>query len=747
MQKTVINLSKFCLTKPQLSVLSKGLTFVPTPKISIGPILDSVHEFERKFKILDYFPTFKRTKLPQSKLRDKSSWSPPDFKIDKSVIKCTSSILNEIKNLQVQSEKNNITREEANALNTLKHNRDIVIKKSDKSAAVVVMDKNDYITEGIRQLSNSDHYQQIDQPVFLETAVMITDILTNLRKHGHLTEKEFKYLLPAAEPRQRIFYMLPKIHKDPNSWPVPNIMPPGRPIVSDCSSESERISILIDEYIKTRATEHPSYIKDTYDFLDKVRGINLSQNSLLITLDVESMYTNIDHDQGIQAIKNKFSDSLGNMKFDAIIQLLEISLKRNDFIFDDKVFLQVQGTAMGRRYAPHYADIYMAEFETQALAKCDKQPDCYFRYLDDIFLIWSHGRDSFYDFLNIFNSHRSSIKFKAEINPNSVNFLDTTLFRSKDNVLEAKVYFKPTDTHQLLHKVSFHPRHTFPGLIRSQVTRFWRICSFPEDVHTACQILFQALAKRNYPKRKLRQLKNDTLRKLNSSNRLGYEIDIESSSRAGATACGGTKCLTCDIVPSCQNFTSSETNETYAINSKLDCDSSNIIYLYTCNMCNKQYVGETGWPLRHRNNQHRSAIMTGNSDYPLYNHLEKYHPNSIHKGTNNFTLVPIEQIPDLGGKTLNQLRRLEREYQWIETLGTLEPYGLNVKKLDKYERKKRNFDLFFTVPFSKTASLAAKIVKKHVAKYNKDEDKDIRVAVAYKKHKNLKDILVRSRLK
>ena len=459
------------------------------------------------------------------------------------------------------------------------------------------------------------------------------------------------------------------------------------------------------------------------------------------------MYTNIDHDQGIQAIKNKFSDRIGNMKFEAILQLLEISLKRNDFVFDDKVFLQVQGTAMGRRYAPHYADIYMAEFEKEALAKCDKQPDCYFRYLDDIFLIWSHGRDSFQDFLNVFNTHRPSIKFKAEINQTCVNFLDTTLFRSKENILEAKVYFKPTDTHQLLHKFSFHPRHTFPGLIRSQVTRFWRICSFPEDIQVACQTLFKALAKRNYPKRRLRQIKNDTLRTLNSRERLGYELNIESSSRAGATPCGSTKCLTCDIVPSCQNFTSSYTNETYAINSKLDCDSSNIIYLYTCNICHKQYVGETSWPLRHRNNQHRSSIMNNNGDYALYNHLLKYHPQSLHENVNNFSLVPIEQIPDLGGKTVNQLKRLEREYQWIETLGTLEPQGLNVKNLDKYKRKNKNFDLFFTVPYSKTASIAAKIVKRHIAKYNKNEGKDISVAVAYKKHKNLKDILVRSRLK
>lgn len=103
---------------------------------------------------------------------------------------------------------------------------------------------------------------------------------------------------------------------------------------------------------------------------------------------------------------------------------------------------------MGKKFAPHYADIFMAEFEKEALAKCTLKPDLYFRYLDDIFIVWSHGRTAFNDFLQIFNSHRASINFKAEVSSNSINFLDTTLFRSTDNSIHSKVYFKPTDTHQ-----------------------------------------------------------------------------------------------------------------------------------------------------------------------------------------------------------------------------------------------------------------------------------------------------------
>ena len=42
-----------------------------------------------------------------------------------------------------------------------------------------------------------------------------------------------------------------------------------------------------------------------------------------------------------------------------ITELLELSLKNNDFLFNNEWFLQISGTAMGVDYAPHYADIYV----------------------------------------------------------------------------------------------------------------------------------------------------------------------------------------------------------------------------------------------------------------------------------------------------------------------------------------------------------------------------------------------------
>ena len=44
-----------------------------------------------------------------------------------------------------------------------------------------------------------------------------------------------------------------------------------------------------------------------------------------------------------------------------ILQFPHITLTHNDFLFDNSFFLQTSGCAMGRKYSPAYADIYLAD--------------------------------------------------------------------------------------------------------------------------------------------------------------------------------------------------------------------------------------------------------------------------------------------------------------------------------------------------------------------------------------------------
>lgn len=70
--------------------------------------------------------------------------------------------------------------------------------------------------------------------------------------------------------RPRWFYLLPKIHKEPSLWSKPFLIPPGRPIVSECNSETYHTAEFIEYYLNTISNRHFSYIKDTYYFSEKL---------------------------------------------------------------------------------------------------------------------------------------------------------------------------------------------------------------------------------------------------------------------------------------------------------------------------------------------------------------------------------------------------------------------------------------------------------------------------------------------
>ena len=128
-----------------------------------------------------------------------------------------------------------------------------------------------YEQEGLRQLTNPKYYREIPESVCTDTVEKINQILTHLNNIGFISDDQYIYLLALVPAEPRSFYLLPKVHKDKAKWPNPR-MPEGRPIVADCGSETERICKFIDFFLKPLSNHHPSYIKDTYHFVAKIRG-------------------------------------------------------------------------------------------------------------------------------------------------------------------------------------------------------------------------------------------------------------------------------------------------------------------------------------------------------------------------------------------------------------------------------------------------------------------------------------------
>jgi hypothetical protein len=292
-------------------------------------------------------------------------------------------------------------------------------------------------------------------------------------------------------------------------------MPEGRPIVSDVDSESYRICSYIDSFLTKISNKHPAYLKNTYDFLDKIRNQNILPTDILVTADVSALYTNMKLDRTMQCVTEAFRQYPDRTRPDQqILELLDIILNNNDFTFNNQWFRQECGVSMGRAVGPSLANLYMVEFDRIAREGYHISPKFYFRFLDDIFFIWSGSLEELDKYITFLNSQIPGIKLTHEPHDTHVNFLDTTVYKHSTTnpdscTLQTRTYFKDTDTHQLLHTLSHHPKHTTKGILKSQFIRFKRLSSSREDYYNTCKILTKALMGRGYSRSLMLKLQRD----------------------------------------------------------------------------------------------------------------------------------------------------------------------------------------------------------------------------------------------
>ena len=120
---------------------------------------------------------------------------------------------------------------------------------------------------------------------------------------------------------------------------------------------------------------------------------------------------------------------------------------------------QISGTTIQTKFAPPYACIFMNQVESEFLKTQQHQPLVWFRYIDDIFFIWTHGQEKLEGFLDNFNKFHPNLRFTHEYSRKHVTFLDLDV-KIIDQKIFSNLHIKATDRHQYLHYTLSHPYHT-----------------------------------------------------------------------------------------------------------------------------------------------------------------------------------------------------------------------------------------------------------------------------------------------
>ena len=105
-----------------------------------------------------------------------------------------------------------------------------------------------------------------------------------------------------------------------------------------------------------------------------------------------------------------------------LCHLIRLILTMNSFSFNENYYLQIHGTAMGTQMVPSFANLFMGKLEREFVLTQSTKPQVWWRFSDDIFAIWTHGKQSLRKFIESLNHYHPTIKFTGTWSAEKVTF-------------------------------------------------------------------------------------------------------------------------------------------------------------------------------------------------------------------------------------------------------------------------------------------------------------------------------------
>ena len=193
------------------------------------------------------------------------------------------------------------------------------------------------------------------------------------------------------------------------------------------------------------AQQQKSNLKDTTHIINFLKKTKVPENTILVSMDVMSLCTNIPQDELRINIKKRTSYPYTTTAKSAQTypsgELLPVYWK---------IYVQKYGTATGTKMAVAFANIFMAKVT----------------------------REEITEFIEQANKQHQTIKSTAEVFKTETNFLETTVYKGEgfrdESVLDVRTHFKPTETFQCTHFSTCHPPGVKRGFIKGEALRLLR---------------------------------------------------------------------------------------------------------------------------------------------------------------------------------------------------------------------------------------------------------------------------------
>ena len=164
------------------------------------------------------------------------------------------------------------------------------------------------------------------------------------------------------------------------------------PIVSCIGSALYNTSKFLTDIFTPIQNLNGYSVSNLMDFTKQVANQEIAKDEVMVSFDVVSLFTAIPVDKACDYIRKKLDEdttlhSRTKLNTDEIISLLEFTLSNNYFMFNDSVYKQIHGCAMGSPVSPVIANLCMEVIEESTIAASTTPPKVWKRYVDDSFVI------------------------------------------------------------------------------------------------------------------------------------------------------------------------------------------------------------------------------------------------------------------------------------------------------------------------------------------------------------------------
>ena len=555
-QVQIFNFSHHTLDKSEQKILANGLKFVPTPNIiddvqyktDIRKFNDSIRRFEY-FNDNNNDVEENEVGYNGNLFSNPSRWQPPE-----STDKTLQNIINKIKTESFEPQINkkyssNINFNQRTALVRLSKNMNIVIKAADKGGATTIIDKSEYHDSMCKIIRDKNTYCHTPE---VTLNALRTISLSFVKRHKNLfTDKEYSYLTE-FDVKFGYIYGLPKIHKSKKlkallestkdrekfnkdgvfTVPFAQLNIPFRPIVSGKSCPISRLCELAKLILRPFESNISHLIIDTNDFLRKLPN-EVASHRKLIAIDIVQLYPSISNALGREALEYWFDKHPENFfrGFDKEFSIKLVNFIQNNvyLTFNDEVYQQINGTAMGKTHAPQYANLtiaylvieklYPAIVRSHGSATALHIKENLMLFLDDGFMMLDESLIKAPDLLTALNTMDTSIQFTMESSEHEIPFLDVLVQLSDGigtgKIVSTDIYHKPTDSFNYFPFHSCSPKHIPRNIPYNLARRIALIVSDPKTRDEQLEKLRPRLLNKGYPE----NLINDSIEKAKTYER------------------------------------------------------------------------------------------------------------------------------------------------------------------------------------------------------------------------------------